>query len=101
MLSEALQEKLKKNWGEKADALECYAEVRLHVPGTKIELYLLAINPDTQYTEEEILVLSPLFEETAIMTWEDIENIHGVHGEELQIDEEYRPKIAKYLIKRD
>lgn len=45
-LKPSLMERLNKNWGIRADCLECYAEARIFDPSSSWECYLLAIDPN-------------------------------------------------------
>ncbi len=51
-LPHLLKQRLKANWGDKATALACYAEVRYYDPLSCWECFLLALEPtdeDTMY----------------------------------------------------
>lgn len=99
MLSQALKEKLKKNWGDKANALDCYAEVKLIDPLSSWCCYLFAMD------EEEYLVHCLLYSNAMgveIYTL-DIAGIYSVYNEEGEhpvIDHEFRRTKITELLKR-
>ncbi len=48
MIPDSIKERLKQNWGSRADALACYAEMRIFDPLSCWECYFLALDPDEE-----------------------------------------------------
>ncbi len=101
MLSNKQIEKLKANWGEKADSVFCMAEIRLYDPLSLWECYLLSLNPDD---EDEVVCIVKIGRNCSpsVETW-SLKNIRGLfnqNGEGVLVDEEYRPRFSTELIKQ-
>lgn len=92
MLSNKHKDKLKANWGERAETMECNAEVRVYDPLSKYECYIFALNPED---ENEIwCIINGFSVETDKLTLGEIASYYNSHGEGLQVDYEYRPRQA-------
>lgn len=85
-------------WGDLADAMHCFVEVKLHDTHTDFACYIYALNPDTcndikciVYDRGEVNLLDWTLEELALM--------HNEHGEPLIRDEEFRRMHAGVLYK--
>ena len=101
MLSESQTEKLKANWGAKADALACYAEVRLFDPCSAWQCFILAMNPQDEDEIHCIIQTSPRdIPEICIWNREELSMLFNIHGEPVQIDTDYRPMQASQLLKK-
>ncbi len=98
MLTEKQKDKLKSNWGEKADSLQCLAEVRIYDPCSNWQCYIYAMNPEN---EDEIKCIIEGFIVSIEEKWQmsSIENLYNSNGESVKIDEEYRPKRADEVFK--
>lgn len=100
MLSESTKNKLKAHWGDKADALDCMAELRVYDPLSAWQVYIYAMNPDD---ENEISILVsvnagiPPFLTNATM--HEINTLFNKDGEKFKIDVEYRPRNVGILFK--
>ena len=98
MLSDAIKDKLKASWGEKASAMACMAYVRVFDPYSPWECYIYAMNPED---EDEICCIIKAFSvEVAEWRMSDLMLSYNAHGEPLQLDEEYVPRRAAELFKK-
>lgn len=99
VLSAQIKESLLKNWGEKADALNCYCEVKFIDPLSSWACYVYAMNPDN---EDEIACMVYEHEHVEICDWSMNELMHTYNreGEYPEIDDEYRRKKASDLFKK-
>ena len=92
-------ELLKRNWGEKADALDCFAYVRLFDHLSNWQCYLFAISDDE-------LVAKAAFHTPALglqidtITIQELSTMYNSEGEAPLIDEEFRPQHITRIIKR-
>jgi len=87
-----------KNWELRETPYDLKAEIRLHIPLTGWEAYLIALNPEND-DECIALVNTPengwICEETAFWGFETLVQ----NSDEQIIDKEYRPRLVKELIK--
>lgn len=100
MLTNEIREKLKSNWGEKADSLNCFAEVKLIDPLSSWACYLFAMSPD----EERLLVLfynKNFGIELGEMHTYELSLMHNREGEPPEIDDEYRRMRVTEIIRRN
>jgi hypothetical protein len=101
MLNDKQKEKLKSSWGDKAEALDCLAEVRVYDPLSDWQCYIYAMNPDN---ENEILCLislgKNLFPVFSEWTMHEISLLYNSHGENAEIDLEYRPRNINEIYKK-
>ncbi len=95
MIPETIMQRLKDNWGEKADAMECYAEVKFIDTMSPWCCYIYALNPDD---DDTICCLTA----GHIYTWSlrDLYNSYDTHGEQVFIDTEYRRRKASDLYRK-
>lgn len=100
MLSESIKDNLKANWGEKADALECLAPIKIHGIDYDGEwcCFIFAMNPED---EDEVMTLTRDRQDYELMLWsvDYIFNLFGNDGEYVKIDHEYKPRNVKTLLK--
>jgi len=101
MLNSAQIDKLKANWGQKADSLACYAEVRVYDPLSFWECYIFAMNPEDD-DEIECIVKVGKDQPASVEKWfmTNIKGLFNSHGEGVQVDDEYRPRRAAELFKQ-
>jgi len=101
MLSHSQTEKLKANWGEKANSMACMAEVRLYDPLSLWECYIYALNPEDDDEIECIIKVGRNCRPT-LEQWQlsHIQALFNAHGEGVQVDQEYRPRRAAELFKK-
>lgn len=101
MLSETQVEKLKSNWGARAEALACFAEVRVYDPCSAWQCFLLAINPQDEDEISCIISANPKeAPEVTLWTLSDLFSLFNNQGEYVQVDQEYRPRRAAELFKK-
>lgn len=98
MISGRVKDLLKRNWGEKAEAMACYAEAKLMHPRRAVAWYLFAMNPED---EDEIcaIVANPFPSAYRGSLSEILEAYQGV-AEDLQLDQEFRRIRADVLYKK-
>lgn len=99
MLSQKAKEALKKNWGDKATALDCYAEVKLIDPLSSWACYIFAMDQN----EENIHALMYSRAIGVDIYIGCIDNIHSMYneeGEHPKIDKEYQRMRVSELLKR-
>jgi hypothetical protein len=97
MIDEKIKKSLKANWGDKADSLDCYAEIRFFDPLSSWCCYIFAMNEDEDLIHcliysgamgGQIYTLHPDF----------IFQAYNRNGEFPEIDKEFRrTKITKLL----
>lgn len=87
--------KLMKNWGDKAECMECNAEFRVYDPKSYWQCFLLAMNPENQQ-EIKCIISGGNNLEPTLTEWTDYELslLYNDDGEGVQIDTEYRPRKA-------
>lgn len=97
MLNTNQLEKLKANWGDKANSLDCLAEVRVYDPLSSYECFIYALNPEDN---DEIQCIINGFG-VAMERWslKDLFSSFNGEGDPLQVDHEYRPRNAQVLFK--
>lgn len=100
MLSPTDKQNLLQNWGDKAEALACKAEVRVYDPSSSWECYLIALNPDDENTVK-CLIRPHKNAETVYEEWtlENIKSLFNENGESVIVDDEYMPQGAAQLFK--
>jgi hypothetical protein len=103
MLTTNQIDKLTANWGDKADALNCKAEVRIYDTSTfpGWECYVYAMNPDDNNTVK--CIVKPFRQSKgSIEEWKisEIELLYNSLGEPPEIDKEFRPIDIQQLIKK-
>jgi hypothetical protein len=100
MINATQSERLKANWGYKADAMACMAEVRLYDPMSHWQCFIYAMNPED---DNEIQCILSVGNNTApaIARWTlpEIIALYNSIGEGVQIDPEYRPRMASQIFK--
>jgi len=97
-LSDKIKEVLKGNWGEKADALNCYAEIKFIDPLSDWACYIFALNPNDE-NEIDCLIKGQTIE---LCKWSliDLGNCFNSEGERPKIDTEFRRTRASQLFKK-
>lgn len=99
MIPQKTRELLKLNWGEKADSLNCYAEVKyIDDLNGWWSCYIFAINPND---EDEMCCLID-DGDLNIYTWTftDLYSSYNEHGEKVKLDTEFRRKNVAELYKK-
>lgn len=98
MLSEQIKESLKKNWGEKANALDCYAEVKFFDPLSDWKCYIFGLNPN----DEDEIACIVISEQIEVGKWslKELYLTYNREGEHPIIDQEYRRTRASELLNK-
>lgn len=99
MLSSRIKEALKKNWGEKADTLNCYAEVKLIDPLSSWCCYIFAMD-DSDETVKCLLYSDAIGVEIYTEYMYNIQSMYNEYGDHPQIDTEFRRTRVTELLKR-
>ncbi len=98
MINAKLKEILKDNWGERAESLNCYAEVKFFDEKSRWACYVYAMNPQD---ENEIACIIDNGGELEETTWflSEMLQCYNDLGEHPTIDKEYRKIKASHLFK--
>ena len=101
MINHKQIEKLKANWGDNADSMNCRAEVRFYDPLSAWQCYVFAMNPSNE-NEVECIIKVGRSESATTERWflSEIYNLFNSDGEGVVIDNEYRPQHAAELFKK-
>lgn len=99
MLDEHTKERLKANWGDKAECMACNAELRLFDPLSSWECYLLAINPLDENESKVILVNEAHEVQVLQANMLDLFGRWNGEGEYMEIDPMFKPRQASALFK--
>jgi len=93
-----IKQALMKNWGERAESMQCYAEVKYILPNQKWSCYVYALDPND---EDTIKCLVPSCSDVAV-EWclTGLLNTFDHHGEYVQVDHDYRKKNVAVLYKK-
>lgn len=97
MISNNIKQKLRDNWGERAEALECYAEVKFIDPLSSWCCYVIAMDEEMLHC---IFYSDAMGVEVGYITLNDLNNMYNEEGEAPQIDKEYRPMKASTILRR-
>ncbi len=97
MLNTNQLDKLKSNWGEKAESMACMAEVRVYDPLSSWECYIYALNPQDE--DEISCIIKGFTVEVCDWRLSEMFKHFNSHGEPPEIDVEYRPRRAAELFK--
>ncbi len=100
MITNKQKEKLKANWGEKADCMASNAEVRVYDPLSAWTCYIYALSPEDDNTIKCIIV-GGKNDEPMDTEWSlyELSMLYNSEGEGVIIDREYRPRQAAELFK--
>lgn len=98
-LSVHLRKRLKANWGESADSLNCFAEAKLYDPLSSWACYLLALD-ESELNVYCIIYTNTIGIEICTMLLQDLYNMYNREGEQPILDPEFRPLRAIELIRR-
>ncbi|MFI0477752.1 MAG: hypothetical protein ACH349_01315 [Candidatus Rhabdochlamydia sp.] len=99
MLSQKTKEALKNNWGEKAETLNCYAEVKLIDPLSSWACYIFAMD-DSEELIHCLLYSAALGVEIYTQCMYDICSMYNENGESPIIDNEYRRMRVTEILRR-
>lgn len=95
-------EKLKINWGEKADSLEVMAEVRIYNTSPNWECYIYALNPENNDEFQGIWNSANGIDVQLIDCWslQALSEHYNSEGEYPKIDSDFRPRLASEIYKQ-
>lgn len=99
MIPEKIKSLLKENWGDKASAMNCYAEIKFIDTLVTWACYVYAMDMD----ENEIccLIYSPSTGLTDVKsTYADLQAVYNQNGDNPVVDHEYRRTHVTELLKR-
>lgn len=99
MLSPKLKEALKKNWGEKANTLNCFAEVKLIDPLSSWCCYIFAMDQNEEMIQC-VLYSDAIGVEVYTQCIYDIYSMYNEEGEHPVIDTEYRRIRVTELLRK-
>lgn len=94
-----IQHKLKSQWGDKADSMDCFVQCRIYDPSSNWAWYIYAQNPDD---EDQLFAIESTFEviPDALLSMEFLESLFNHRGESMQFDHEFRPRKAGEIYKK-
>ena len=99
MREQRLIDRLKANWVDKADALDCYAEIKYYDPLSSWCCYVFAMD-EYEETISVLLYSNALGAEITKMNVEDLSYMYNENGEPPVIDGEFRRKKVTEILKR-
>ena len=99
IFTEKTKKTLFENWGDKADALDCYCEVKFTDPLGGWDCYIFAINP---YDQEEISCLIADKTGAEVRDWSFLHllSTYNREGKYPVIDHEFRRVKASHLFRK-
>ena len=99
MLSDKVKQSLLSNWGEKAESMNCYAEVKFIDERSLWECYVYAMNPEDEDTIACLIVM-PWSVEVKHGSLKDFYQCYNDFGENPEIDQEFRRTRVAELFKK-
>ena len=99
MLSHTIKQALKKNWGEKANTLNCFAEVKLIDPLSSWCCYIFAMD-ESEEVVHCLMYSDMIGVEIYTQCMYDIQAMYNEEGEHPIVDKEYRRTRVTELLKR-
>jgi len=99
VLSERVKHSLRLNWGDKAEAMDCFAEVKFIDESSDWQCYIYALDED----EDAIKCLIVHYPcSCLIVTWslQELYSFYNTQGELPIVDSEYRRMKVSELYKR-
>lgn len=99
MIDQAMKKRLMNNFGEKADSMECKAEVVLYDPASSWVCYLYSLDPSDGDTVDCLINTAV---DTFIMkgSLQELELLYNNEGDGIKIDKEYRPRQVSQIYKQ-
>ncbi len=99
MLTEKIKESLKKSWGDNAEALNCFCEVKIQERNGKWDCYVYAMNPRD---EDEVMCIMKHKGWVGISQWflSGLMFEYNTQGEFPRFDPEFRRIRADVLYKK-
>lgn len=99
LIAQKIMDKLKANWGEKADALDCYVEVKLIDPISSWCCYVFAMDENEEMINC-ILYSDAIGPEIYTQCISDIYSMYNEHGGHPVIDQEFRRMRVVNVLRR-
>lgn len=98
MIDAQTKSRLLENWGDKAEAMACYAEVKYIDPSSDWACYVYAIDPNDGDTIKCIMHNN----DARLLDWslKELCNCFNSHGEYVIIDKKYVPVRTSELFKK-
>lgn len=97
MLTTEILNRLRNNWGDKADAMACFAEARMIDPDSSWACYILALNP---FDDDEInCIIDGFTVEHTKWSLQALLSTFNSSGNYVIFDIAYRPRRAAELFK--
>lgn len=88
---------LLQNWGSKAEAMACFAEVRIFDPASLWACYILAMNPEDE--DEIVCIIDGFTVEFCHWSLKELCSKFNDEGQYVMFDTEYKPMRAAELFK--
>lgn len=99
MIPSDVQQRLRLNWGERADAMLCNIECRIYDPESKWEWFIYAQDPDD--TDCLLAIECDFFIEAGVIISKSfLESLYNHDGEEMKYDEDFKPRNALLFWKK-
>lgn len=96
MIPENIKQVLIKNWGDKAEAMDCFAEIKFTDEDNKWNYYIYALNPDDE--TEAMMIVDTVY--NPITPFTVTTSIHNISNNVDGIDTEFRRMKASALLKK-
>lgn len=93
-----IKQRLLNNWGDKASAMACYAEVKLWDRRSGWAVYIMAMNPEEEDEVYGILHTDRI--EVGAYTMKELGASYNTYGEYPVLDPDYRRRWASELFKQ-
>ena len=99
MIPNTIKNRLLNNWGSKANAMACSAELRYYDPLSSWECYIYAMNPEDE--DEIVCLINGMTLEISTWKFSELLAMYNANGEPPILDTEFRarraPEIFKHL----
>ena len=101
MLNDKQKEKLKNQWGDKADALACFAQVRVYDSLSDWQCYIFAVNPENE-NEIQCLISGGKNLEPIVTPWSmyELSLLYNSNGDGVLVDYDFRPREVAIILKK-
>ena len=99
MLSEKIKASLLNNWGERAESMNCFAEVKFIDEHSRWECFIYAMNPEDEDTIA-CLIVTPGMVEITQGSLAEYYKSYNEFGENPEIDTEFRRTRVAELFKK-
>lgn len=92
MIPDHILEKLRENWGERADCLSCNIECRVYDPASTWEWFIYAQDPN----DHDCLLAIQCFDVLTLlpMSYQELKEAYNWKGEGMLLDHEFKPRNA-------